>query len=162
MVSRLSSGSLVWLNLALGLLIAVANGGALTLVLMGRAGKLADQSLEIAMWFVAGLVLMVTAGYALRRSDKTSSVLRFQTYLVVTLVLALAVWALTILTGTASSNVRVIWAAGYLSITALYCAILGWHAFPESHHAIYRQLLNWVLVPACIVIDVFTYLKVTP
>lgn len=161
MVSRLSSSALLYLNLALGLLVAVANGAALTLVLTGRAGKLAGQGLEIAMWFAAGLILVVTAGYAIRRNERTAAVLRLQTYLIMTLVLALAAWALTILIGSSASSVRVVWAVGYLSLTALYCAILGSHAFAEPHHFVFRQLLSWVLVPACVLIDILTYMKLT-
>jgi len=97
MVSRLSPGSLLYLNLALGLLVAVANGAALMMVLTGRAEKLAGQGMEIGVWFAAGLVLAVTAGYALRHSERVAAILRIQTFLVIAVVLALAAWAVTIL-----------------------------------------------------------------
>lgn len=160
MVLRLSQGSLLYLNLALGLFVAIANGAALTLVLMGRADKLSGQAAEIAAWSLAGLLLAVTAAYALRHAEKTASILRLQTYLVIGLVVALVAWALMLLTGAISSSARVVWAVGYLSILALYCWILGSHAFPEPEYARYRQLLTWVLLPASIAIDILTYVKV--
>lgn len=161
MVLRLSQGSLLYLNLALGLFVAIANGAALLMVLLGRAERLGGQAVEIAAWSIGGLLLAVTAAYALRRSEKVAAILQLQTYLVVALALALTAWALTIVLGAASASVRVVWAVGYLSILALYCSILGAHAFPEPRHFMYRQLLNWVLVPLCVVVDIATYMKVT-
>lgn len=160
MVARLSPGSLLYLNLALGLFVAVANGAALMMVLAGRAERLGGQGMEIAVWFAAGLLLAATAGYALRHSERVAAILRIQTFLVVTLVLALAAWAVTILLGNASSGARVVWAPGYLSLAALYCAMLGSHAFPEPQNNAYRQVLFWVLVPACVLVDILTYMKV--
>ena len=161
MVSRLSPSSLLYLNLALGLLVAVANGAALMMVLTGRAEKLAGQGMEISVWFAAGLLLAVTAGYALRHSERVAAILRIQTFLVIAVVLALAAWAVTILLGNSSSGARVVWAPGYLSLTALYCAVLGSHAFPEPQNHTHRQLLFWLLVPACVLVDILTYMKVT-
>jgi hypothetical protein len=160
MVFRVSPGSLLYLNLALGLFIAVANGAALMMVLTGRAEKLAGQGMEIAVWFAAGLLLAVTAGYALRHSERVAAILRIQTFLVIALVVALAAWAVTIFLGNPSSGARVVWAPGYLSLTALYCAVLGSHAFPEPQNSAYRQALFWLLVPVCVLVDILTYMKV--
>jgi hypothetical protein len=160
MTSRLSSGSLLYLNLALGVLVAVANGAALMMVMTGRADKLAGQGLEIAAWFAAGLVLAATAGYALRHSASAPAVLRVQTFLVMALVLALAAWAVTIVAGVSSSGARVVWAPGYLSLAALYCGILASHALPGPQARPYRRLLIWVLVPACVFVDILTYVKI--
>lgn len=161
MVLRLSQSSLIYLNLALGLLVAVANGAALLLVLGGKEERLTAQIPEIAAWSIAGLILAITASYALRRADRTAEILRIQTYLVIALVVGLTAWALMLLTGAISTNVRVVWAVGYLSILALYCAILGSHAFPEARYSLHRQLLTWVLVPICVVVDIVTYMKIT-
>jgi hypothetical protein len=161
MVVRLSQGSLLYVNLALGLFVAIANGAALALVLTGRAENLIGQGPEIAAWSIAGLLLAITAAYALRRSETTAAILQFQTYLVIALVVALAAWALMLVIDATSSSARVVWAVGYLSILALYCWILGSHAFPGPEYARYRQLLAWVLLPCSIAIDILTYIKVT-
>lgn len=161
MALRLSQGSLLYLNLALGLFVAIANGAALALVIAGRAEKLSGQALEITAWSLAGLLLTITSAYALRHSEKTASILRFQACLVMALAVALAAWALMLLVGAISSGTRVVWGAGYLSVLALYCWILGSHAFPEPEYARYRQLLAWVLLPVSIVIDILTYIRVT-
>src|SRR6185369_911773 len=113
---RLSPTSLVYINLALGMFVAVANGAALFLVLSGREEKLSGQGLEIAAWSIAGLLLAASAGYAVRRADRVAEVLRWQTYLVIALVVALTVWALMLLTGAISSSTRMVWAVGYLSV----------------------------------------------
>jgi hypothetical protein len=152
---------LLYLNLALGLFVAIANGAALLLVVKGQAERLGGQAVEIAAWSTAGLLLAITAAYALRRNEKTASILRFQTYLVIALVVALTAWALMLLTGAISSSTRVVWAVGYLSILALYCWILGSHAFPEPQYSKYRQLLAWVMLPVCIAVDILTYIKIT-
>lgn len=131
------------------------------MVLTGGAEKLGGRGMEIAVWFAAGLLLAATAGYALRHSERVAAILRIQTFLVVTLVLALAAWAVTILLGNPSSGARVVWAPGSLSLAALYCAMLGSHAFPEPQNNAYRQVLFWLLVPACVLVDILTYMKVT-
>jgi hypothetical protein len=159
MVLRLSQGSLVYVNLALGLFVAIANGAALMMVLMGRADRLSGQAVEIAAWSLGGVLLAISAGYALVRSDRMAAILRFQTYLVLALVLGLTFWALMLATGVTVASVRVVWTVGYLSILALYCSILGSHAFPEPRYSVHRQLLTWVLVPACVAVDILTYVK---
>lgn len=160
MLLRLSQSSLVYLNLALGLLVAVANGAALILVLGGKEERLTGQIPEIAAWSIAGLILAVTAGYALRRTDRAAEILRIQTYLVAALVLGLTVWALMLVAGATSANVRVVWAVGYLSVLALYCAILAAHAFAEDRYSLHRRLFRWVVVPVGVVVDILTYVKV--
>lgn len=160
MFLRLSQSSLVYLNLALGLLVAVANGAALILVLGGKEERLTGQIPEIAAWSIAGLILAVTAGYALRRTDRAAEILRIQTYLVAALVLGLTLWALMLVTGATSANVRVVWAVGYLSVLALYCAILAAHAFAEDRYSLHRRLFTWVVVPAGVVVDIWTYVKI--
>lgn len=161
MTLRLSQSTFVFINLALGLFVAVANGAALFLVLAGREERLSGQAFEIAAWSIAGLLLAASAGYALRRVDKVAEILRWQTYLVIALIVALTVWALMLLTGATSGSVRVVWAVGYLSVLALYCAVLGSHAFPEPRYSTIRGLLTWVLVPVCVAIDILTYVKIT-
>jgi hypothetical protein len=161
MIARLSQSSLVYLNLALGLLVAVANGAALLLVVTGKAEKLSGQAFEIAAWSLAGLLLAISAGYALRRVDRIDKILQFQTYLVVALVGALALWALMLLIGATSSSTRVVWAVGYLSILALYCSVLGSHAFLGDRYLMLRRSLTWVMFPACVAIDILTYAKTT-
>jgi FtsH-binding integral membrane protein len=160
MALRLSQSSLIYLNLALGLLVAVANGAALIVVLGGKEERLTAQVPEIAVWSIAGLILAITAGYALRRTDRTAEILRVQTYLVIALVVGLTAWALMLMTGAISANVRVVWAVGYLSILALYCAILGSHAFPDARYSLHRRLLTWVFLPICVVVDILTYVKI--
>lgn len=161
MIARLSHSSLVYLNLALGLLVAVANGAALLLVVTGKAERLSGQAFEMAAWSIAGLLLAISAGYALRRADRIDEILRIQTYLVVALVGALTLWALMLLVGATSSSTRVVWAVGYLSILALYCSILGSHAFPGDRYSMLRRFLTWVLLPICVAVDILTYTKIT-
>jgi len=161
MVLRMSNSSLLYLNLALGLFVAVANGAALLMVLLGRAERLSSQSGEIAAWSIAGLLLAATAAYALRHTEKIVDTLRIQTYLVATLALGLATWALALVLGFGSASVRVVWAVGYLSLLALYCAVLGTHAFAEPRYLVHRRLLSWVLLPLCIAVDILTYVTLT-
>lgn len=160
MVVRLSQNSLVYVNLALGLFVAVANGAALLVVLSGRQERLSGQAWDIAAWTIAGLLLAASAGYALRRADRVAAILQWQTYLVVALIAALTVWALMLLTGSTSSSGRVVWAVGYLSVLALYCAVLGSHAFSDPRYSTVRMLLTWVLVPVCVAVDILTYVKI--
>jgi hypothetical protein len=159
MSMRLSQNTLVYLNLALGLFVAIANGAALIVVLAGREEKLSGQALEISAWSIAGLLLAASAAYAIRRGDRVTDVLRWQAFLVIALIVGLTIWALLLLTGAASSSTRVVWMVGYLSVLALYCAVLGSHGFAEPRHANVRMLLTWGLVPACVVIDILTYVK---
>jgi hypothetical protein len=161
MTLRLSPTSLIYTNLALGLFVAVANGAALFLVLSGREEKLSGQGLEIAAWSIGGLLLAASAGYAVRRADRVAEILRWQTYLVIALIVALTMWALMLLTGTTSSSTRTVWAVGYLSVLALYCAVLGSHAFAEARYSTMRASLTWVLVPVCVAVDILTYVKIT-
>ena len=158
---RLSQSALVYINLALGLFVAVANGAALFLVLSGRDEKLSGQALEIAAWSIAGVLLAASAGYALSRVDRVAEILRWQTYLVIALIVALTRWAVMLLTGATSSDVPVVWMVGYLSVLALYCAVLGSHAFAEPRYSTVRGLLTWVLVPVCVAVDILTYVNTT-
>jgi hypothetical protein len=50
MMARLSNSSLLYINLALGFFVAIANGAALAMVLSGNAARLSGQKFEILMW----------------------------------------------------------------------------------------------------------------
>ncbi|MGH8671026.1 MAG: hypothetical protein ACREUA_03165, partial [Burkholderiales bacterium] len=95
MFTKSSLATFVYINLAIGLLTAVANGGALVLTLGGRGGTLAGQVPEMSAWFATGVFLLVMSGYALIRRDSAPKVLRFQAGVVVALVVGLALWGVS-------------------------------------------------------------------
>jgi hypothetical protein len=161
MISSISTSYLLRINLVLGVLIAISNGAALMLALSGKADSLSSQSPEIATWFVAGVLLVITAGYAIYRAEKAAVLLVVQTYLIAGLVIALSAWALFLVTGATSSSARAVWTVGYLTGLGLYCYVLASRAFPGPSHAVRRNFFAWLLVPGCIAIDLLTFFKLS-
>jgi len=158
MFTKSSLATFIYINLAIGLLTAVANGGALALTLGGRGGTLAGQVPEMSAWFATGLLLLGMSGYALIRRESAPKVLRFQAGVVVALVVGLALWGVsTILSGPVAQS-RVVWSVGYLSLGALYAAILGLRAFDELKHVTWR-ILAWGFFAMCVLIDISVLVK---
>lgn len=158
MFTKSSIATFVYINLAIGLLTAVANGGALVLTLGGRGGNLTGQVPEMGAWFTTGFFLFAMSGYALLRRESAPKILRFQAGVVAALIVGLALWGVsTILSGPVTQS-RVVWSAGYLSLGALYAVILGLRAFDEVRHVGWR-ILAWGFFAACVLIDVSVLVK---
>lgn len=159
MMVRLSNSSFLYINLALGFFVAVANGAALAMVLSGNAARLSGQKFEILMWVAGGAALAVSGAYALVRQQQSVAVLKLQCFLIAVLVLGLVAWATSLLLGSAKAETGTVWTVGYLSIVALYCAVLASHVLTSTQLSILRHLIVWVLLPVSIAVDVATYLK---
>lgn len=158
MLTKSSLASFIYVNLAIGLLTAVANGGALVLTLGGRGGDLTGQVPEMGAWFATGLLLLAMSGYALLRRESAPKIVRYQAVVVGVLVVGLALWGvMTILSGPVTQS-RVVWSAGYLSLGALYAVILALRAFDELKHIAWR-VLAWSIFAVCVLIDVSVLIK---
>ena len=158
MLTKSSLASFIYVNLAIGLLTAVANGGALVLTLGGLGGELTGQVPEMGAWFATGLLLLAMSGYALLRRESAPKIVRYQAVVVGVLVVGLALWGvMTILSGPVTQS-RVVWSAGYLSLGALYAVILALRAFDELKQIAWR-VLAWSIFAVCVLIDVSVLIK---
>jgi hypothetical protein len=160
MLDKLSLPSLIYINLGLGFFIAVTNGAALAFTLTGHGGNLIGMIPEIAAWIAAGLVLSSTSGYALVRKDSVGAIVQLQSFAVLLLVIALVIWATSILLSGTPEGHRVVWSVGYLSIAAAYAAILFSRVFGDPRYSLHRRLLTWCFIPFCVVVDIATFIKV--
>jgi hypothetical protein len=115
---------------------------------MGRALSNPYQAGRTTWWSRPGNGSLVcdrnAAIFAVRiclmRADSALTILRFQSLVVLALVLGLALWGLSTILADPGTRSQVVWSVGYLSIAALYSVILGLRAFDERRHVSWRIL----------------------
>jgi hypothetical protein len=160
MFTKTSLATFIYINLAIGLLTAAANGAALLLTLGGRGGNLTGQIPEMTAWFATGAILLAMSGFALIRRESTPQILRLQAGVVIALIIGLALWGVSaILIGPVTQS-RVTWSVGYLSLGALYSVILALRAFDELKHFGWR-ILAWGFFAVCVLIDISVIVKLS-
>ena len=157
-VIRNGQNVLLYANLAIGILVVLANGSALGVVLAGKGGALAGQAWEMGIWVAAGAVLVLTTAIGIARTGKAAMVLRVQGLCVLAMLFALGGWALFhAFFQDAGATERVVWVIGYFSLLAVYGAVLFVYAFPDAKHRPFRNIIVWAFVPLCVAIDVIAY-----
>jgi hypothetical protein len=156
---RPSDSTLIYINLALGVLVALSNGGALAVTLAGKAAQLEGKQFEIAMWLALGLVLVGASIVGIFQRRKKEQMLKMQALIINLLCVMLSVWGLTLVLGRHVES-RTIWSLGYLTVVAVYATYLIVRAFAETRFRTLRLYALVLFLPACILVDVATYLRV--
>lgn len=154
LLSRIQHRWLLHANLIIGAIVSLANGGALLLVLAGRGGLVTTAQLpEVAIWLAAGILLLALSVSVYVGIVQLTSALRFQSAVILCLVIALGVWGISLLLpGTEQAHVR--WVVGYFSIFAAYAALL---ILCTVQSATTRQIIRrlcWLSIPAAVVLDI--------
>lgn len=153
-VLRISHKRLLHSNFILGLIISIANGGALLLVLTERGGPVTKSQIpEIAIWFAMGFMLIALSLAAYFGVLRLIEVLRIQAVAVLCIVIALGMWGVLLLTSRNDLS-QVNWVAGYYSFLAAYSVLLIMRAYDGKIDRAVIQKLCWFVLPCAVVLDV--------
>jgi hypothetical protein len=124
-LSKIPLRAFLYANLAIGLLVVLANGAAIALVLVGRGGTVSDRVPEMTLWFAAGALLLASVLYGFFRAAGVS-VLRFQLFVLIALVAGIAARALLALTWTSTIDAQMVWGPGFFTLLVVYAVALVW------------------------------------
>ena len=119
----LSSGTLLVLNLVLGALLALANGSAFLVTISGGRSHLAGQQGEIALWALAGVVLLVTSIIGMRRQAR-GLILGVQACIVFGLAVVLAIVGVLVVSKTWAPSYAFVWVPGILTALTIYAYLI--------------------------------------
>lgn len=155
---RFSQKALLQINMVLGGFVVLTNGSALLLTASGGRSHVANQMGEIALWALAGAVLLALSVFGLRHAERAPRVLETQVLVAFGLIGALAIWGLAIATGLHRFEGRFSWSAGFLSVLALYCYVLYVNVTAIRGWAKSYRPMALVFVAACIAIDVAAFM----
>ena len=158
-VPILSPKTLLKANFVLGAFVVLTNGSALLLTVAGGRSHLGGQVGEIALWAVAGLILLCLSLFGVLRPRALIDVLEVQVAVTFGLISGLVLWGLAVVVGMYRTEGAFVWSAGLLSILGLYSyalyfnvtAIRGWG----------KRLKPFALafVAACVLVDVAAFIK---
>jgi hypothetical protein len=157
--SRISLRSLLFINLAIGLLTFVSNGAALLITMTGGAKQLVGKEFEIGIWASLGGILIAASVVGIFRKRNPLEIVRLQAALIALLAALLAGWGLTLALGKMPES-RTIWSFGYLTVVSAYAAYIVSRAFWESRHSSLRFYAKFLFFPACVLIDGATFARV--
>lgn len=160
--SRISLGGFLYINLAIGLLTAIANGSALLLTLSAPQPHFVERKPEMILWVSVGGFIAVCSGYAILRRSALMSALRLQAIVLAGLISAIGIWAVSLVLGGVPEGSRLAWTPGLLSVGAFYSLLLIQRVFegPESTTNSYRYLFTWLVLPCFVVVDLATFMKI--
>jgi len=149
---------LLVINLVLGVLIAITNGGAFLVTVSGGRSHLGGQLGEVAFWAVAGLALLATSIVGMRRKSP-EVILGVQAFIVIALSIVLAATGLAVLRGVLIPNQAFVWAPGILSVLSAYGLVNYFGATGGRDIPVGRWVALTVVV-GFVAIDIATFLRV--
>lgn len=154
--------TLVWVNIVLAGLVALAHGGALALTFSeptpdaSEIRQLASISLPIV------IVIFISAAAALINSQLRPRVLAFHGIVLSAAEGFLLLWALGVLFNGAPEGVRFSWSVGFLSASACYASVLlcrfSFAPYLRSSWAVYYGPVITLACAALIDVGVFVRL----
>lgn len=153
----MNSRQFVNVNLAIGALAAVANGGA-ALMMLGESSRwTAAQIGEATLFASIGLALVVLGALAIAGKTQLAQALNWQAGALAVLLCLLTLWGLTIVLGKPGQQIT--WMVGILSGLAIYLFYLVRHAVDARRYASLRPILLGLCAVA-IVVDVGVFARV--
>jgi hypothetical protein len=155
----MTSKQFVYINLTLGALTALANGGAAMMMLADSSRWSSAQVGEAALFASIGFVLVAFGALAIARRISMSRSLNLQAGALGGLLCLLTFWGVTILLGKSDQQVTVSWMVGVLSGLAVYLYYLLRHASDPKRFASLRPML-FSLCAVAIVVDVGVFARV--
>lgn len=152
-VSRIPLKGFLYANLAIGLLVVLANGAAIALVLAGRGGSVSERIPEMMVWLSAGVLLLAGGGYAFFRSAYLA-VLRFQLFVVLALVVGIAGRAVLALMRASTVDTQMVWGLGFFTVLVVYTVALLSRVFDAERYRWVRTASVWIAIPLAVLLDV--------
>jgi hypothetical protein len=156
---RVSDGTLLYINLGVGMLTALANGAALAIALSGNAVQLVGKELEIVIWLLLGLTVAGASVVGIIQRREKKAILRFQSLAIALLATMLSVWGLGLVFGKLPES-RTIWTFGYLTVVAVYAVYLALRSFKGSQFEAYLFYAKVLFLPLCVLVDAAAFLRV--
>lgn len=153
-VSKVPLKAFLYCNLAIGLLVVLANGAAMALVLAGRGGSVSDRVPEMVAWFAAGLLLLAGGGYVYFRPLQLLSALRFQMFVLLALVIAITGRAILALSRASVVDAQLVWGVGFFTLLVIYAVAVVSRVLDSDRYLWLRRPLLWIGIPAAILLDV--------
>lgn len=149
----------LYANAIIGLLVVIANGAAVALVFAGRGGAVSDRVPEMVAWCIGGLLLLAAGAYAYFRPSHVLPVLRFQMFVVLALVIAVAGRAIIALSRASAVDARLVWGVGFFTLLVIYAVALVSRVLDSDRYLWLRRALLWIGVPAAVLLDVAMALR---
>lgn len=156
---RVSDGTLLYVNLGIGLLTTLANGAALAITLSGKAAQLVGKEFEIGIWLLVGLTLVGASVIGIVRRQEKTAILRFQSLIISLLAAMLALWGITLVFGKLPES-RTIWTFGYLTLVALYAVYLVSRSYQGRQFKAQLFYVKVLFLPFCVFVDAAAFLRV--
>lgn len=149
---------MLYVNVALGALTAVANGAA-AMMMIGDSQRSLAQVGEAALFALIGFALVVIGAIALAGRAPLPRALSWQASALAALLLFLTLWGATILLANPGQPFAVSWMVGILSALAIYLFFLVRRTVEAKRFESFR----WPLLIACgvaIVVDLGVFARV--
>ena len=147
------------INLALGTLTVVANGGAAMMMLNDSPRWATSQIAEAVLFATIGLALVLVGALAIAGRTPLSRALQWQAGVLAALLCFLTLWGATILLGKPSQQISVSWMVGILSGLAIYLFYLVRHAASPTLFTSLRPILAGLCTLA-IIVDVGVFARI--
>lgn len=162
----LSPVHLLVINLLMGTLGGVSNGGALLLYFLGKAPGLEDKLFLIVIIVAIALAIVVSSGLALVRVNYREIVLKYHAVVFAVASLAFLCWALFIIVYPpvpgSSSSIRFTWSVGWLTLFVAYTAYLCQRTLPAFFPQVANVRYLYLYVGASVlVVDIATFLRLS-
>lgn len=155
----MNSKQFVNVNLALGALTAVTNGGA-AMMMLGDSSRWSTAQIGEAVLFASiGLALVVVGSLAIAGRIPLSRALKWQAGALFGLLGLLTLWGSTILLGKSDQQIATSWMVGILSGLAIYLFYLVRHTSDPSRFASLQPILLG-LCGVAIVVDIGVFTRV--
>jgi hypothetical protein len=149
---------LLLVNLVLGVLIAITNGGAFLVTVSGGRSHLGGQLGEVAFWAVAGFALLATSIVGMRRKSP-EVITGVQAFIVIALSIALAATGLAVLGGVLIPSQAFVWTPGILSVLSAYGPV-NYFGATEGRDIPAGRVVALAVVVGFVAMDIATFLRV--
>lgn len=154
----MSSRPFINVNLALGALTSVVNGGAAMMMLGDSSRWSAAQIGEAILFASVGFALVVVGALAIAGRIPLLRALNWQAGALAGLLCLLTLWGVTVLLGKSDQQNSVSWMVGILSGLAIYLLYLVRHTVDRDRYASLRPILL-SLCAVAIVVDVGVFAR---
>ncbi len=155
----MNSKQFVNVNLVLGALTSVANGGAAVMMLGDSSRWSTSQIGEAVLFASIGFALVVVGALAIVGRTPLSRALSWQAVILAGLLCLLTLWGLTILLGKFDQQTAISWMVGILSALAIYLFYLVRHTADPNRFASLRPILL-SLCGVAIAVDIGVFARV--
>ncbi len=155
----MNSRQFVNVNLVLGALAAIANGGAAMMMLGDTSRWTSAQIGEATLFASIGFVLVVLGALAIAGKAQLMRVLSLQAAALAGLLCLLTLWGLTIVLSKPDQQTAISWMVGILSALALYVFHLVRHTVEPSRFTSLRPILLGLCALA-ILVDLGVFARV--